>query len=87
MALVADDAAVTMNDHGLPESLSWNGDRYRVTDTPTPLDFDLDAVTHLSKIPTGWRFQGTNRAGQTLIFDVVSFDDHGQQWRILRTYI
>ena len=70
---------------GIPERLVWRGARYKVSDTPTPLEFDVDAVTHFDLVPTGWRFQGTNESEESLIFDVVSFDQ-GLEWRVIRTY-
>jgi hypothetical protein len=80
-------AAITVwiDAFGVPERCYWDGKRYEVTDTPTRLDFNLDAVTHLPALPAGWQFQGTSDDGESLIFDVVSVDQ-GQQWRILHTY-
>jgi hypothetical protein len=52
---------------------------------PTPLEFDLNSVTHLSTIPAGWRFQGTSDEDRSLVFDVVSFDQ-GHSWRVTHTY-
>lgn len=86
MTLVAGAITVWVDLDGVPEGLLWEGLHYRVTDTPTPLDFDLNAVTHLPVLPAGWRFQGTDDGGDSLIFDVVSFDGDGREWRVLHTY-
>jgi hypothetical protein len=82
---VAAGAGVWTDSQGVPVCLVWQGQRYRVTDTPTPLDLDLEAVTHLTAWPVGWRFQGTNEAGLSVMFDVVSFDS-ALEWRVIRTY-
>ena len=83
--MVAAAMTVWVSSIGIPERYVWQGIRYKVSDTPTPLEFDIYAVTHFDQIPTGWRFQGTNEDNNSLIFDVVSFDQ-GQEWRVLRTY-
>ncbi|HWH25135.1 MAG TPA: hypothetical protein VNT53_00615 [Pseudolysinimonas sp.] len=85
MTLTMDAAIVSVGADGTPTHLVWHAQRYRVSDMPTPLDFDLTAITHLAVVPVGWRFQGTDEDGHSLVFDVVSFDD-GQQWRVVRTY-
>jgi hypothetical protein len=85
MTLVDGAMTVLTNSLGVPERFVWHGTRYKVTDTPTPLDFNVDAVTHLPFTPTGWRFQGTDEERKSLIFDVVSLDQ-GQEWRVVHTY-
>jgi hypothetical protein len=79
--------------NGVPARLIWEGERYRVNDTPTrlgPADiFELTwhpAMTHpLPASWIGWRFQavndGTRRA---VVFDAREGLD-GERWRILRT--
>jgi hypothetical protein len=84
MTIVAETVTVWADSNGVPERMLWEGTCYQVTDTPTRLELDLDAVTHLAILPTGWRFQGTNETGDCLVFDVVSVD--GQSWRVLNTY-
>jgi hypothetical protein len=85
VTLITDTITLWVGASGVPERFVWQGTRYRVTDTPTPLEFDLNAITHLITVPTGWRFQGTTDIGESRIFDVLSVD-HGQGWRVLRTY-
>jgi hypothetical protein len=83
--MLARSATVRLDDSGIPERFEWDGISYRVTDTPTPLNFDFNFVTHVPTLPTGWRFQGTNDAMISLVFDVASFDQ-GNTWRVLHTY-
>ena len=85
MTLVAGAITVWVNPLGIQERFVWEGTRYRVTDAPTPLEFNIDAVTHIPVIPQGWRFQGTPDDGESLIFDVAFFDDH-REWRVIHTY-
>jgi len=85
MTMIADTVAVWVDGAGVPERVVWAGVRFRVTDTPTPLDLDLSFATHLPFLPTAWRFQGTNDQGESLVFDVVSVAG-GQAWRVLHTY-
>jgi hypothetical protein len=85
MNTVAETLTVWVDSQGVPDRMVWEGTRYRVTDTPTPLELDLNAVTHLSILPTGWRFQGTNDEGESLVFDVISVGD-AHRWRVLNTY-
>jgi hypothetical protein len=83
--MLAETVTVWVNSGGVPERAVWEGVQYRVTDTPTPLDVDINFVTHVPFLPKGWRFQGTNEQGESLIFDVVSVNN-GQTWRVLKTY-
>jgi hypothetical protein len=82
---VTASATVWTNPSGIPERLVWAGRRYRVSDRPTALESDLDAVTHPLAVPVGWRFQGTDDEGVATVFDVLSFDD-GHEWHVVRTY-
>ncbi|MCI0156810.1 hypothetical protein KNO15_08885 [Leifsonia shinshuensis] len=59
-------------ENGRPIRLVWRGNRYLVTDTPTPLheSFDHDASTHPAQRIVGWRFQGRSLDdGATRVFD------------------
>jgi hypothetical protein len=78
--------SLQMGPSGLPELLEWNGRLYRVTDTPTVLDWDWGLMTHPPKGLVGWRFQGTDEVGNSRIFDVV-FSDRRQEWELLRDYV
>ena len=78
-------ATVWTDSAGIPTRLVWQGQRFTVSDTPTPLDLDLEAVTHLTTVPIGWRFQGTSAGGDSLVFDVFAFD-RANEWRVIRTY-
>lgn len=85
MTLVGADVAVWTEESGRPERLVWNGQRYRVSDTPTPLEADTGFVTHLPAVAPTWRFQGTSETGETLVFD-VGFDLSQHRWCLLSTY-
>lgn len=55
----------------MPVRMFYAGERWTVTDTPTRL---RETIWHAAT-PTpaglyGWRFQGTNAAGATFMFDV-----------------
>jgi hypothetical protein len=79
--------AVWLDGSGTPRRLVWEGRRYKVTDTPTPLEAFLDErVTHppAGSLP-GWRFQGTNDAGESRVFD-IRYDRHGDCWTLLGAY-
>jgi hypothetical protein len=85
MTLVAGTVTVWTGARGIPERFVWEGTRFRVSDTPTPLDFDYAAITHLPDMPLGWRFQGTDDDGRSRMFDVL-YDDSRQEWQLLHTY-
>jgi len=85
MTMVSESVAVWFGADARPQRLVWEGRRYRVTDTPTPLDFDLALITHPPILP-GWRFQGTSDDGDTRVFDVQG-DPAGQRWRLVGVYM
>ena len=82
--VMTDEAAVWLVN-GTPARMVWDGVRYRVTDTPTPLTEEewCPALTHAAQRIVGWRFQGTTAGGQSMMFDIVQ---GGQGWRVLRVY-
>jgi len=82
--LKAESVAVWFGADAKPQRLVWAGRRYRVTDMPTPLEFDLSLITHPPVVP-GWRFQGTTEDGDTRVFDVQG-DSSGQHWRLINVY-
>jgi len=67
---------------GVPTALIHAGTRYRVSDTPTRLEEDMGSMTHPLPV-SGWRFQGTDRAGESHMFDVIL---RGEEWRVGRVY-
>jgi hypothetical protein len=85
---VLDEVAVWTHATGIPTRLVWGGRRYRVSDTPTRLEFDWLAVTHP---PAGlpeqmWRFQGTPEDdGEALVFD-VGLDARTGAWHLRHVY-
>ena len=86
MTLIGATVTVWTGAQGIPEQFLWGGSRYRVTDTPTPLDVDYSAITHPGAMPLGWRFQGTSDSGDTRMFDVL-YDTSRGEWQLLHTYI
>ena len=67
---------------GRPVRLVHAGTRYRVTDRPTRLeDEDPDLAYRLGL--SGWRFQGTDDAGLSHMFDVRR---NGDEWMLVRVY-
>jgi hypothetical protein len=85
MTAVGQSVIVWTGKHGVPERFVWEGKRFRVSDTPTPLDFEIGLLTHMPSVPTGWRLQGTDESGDSLVFDIGRFADD-RDWRILHTY-
>ncbi|QNA92702.1 hypothetical protein G4G29_10520 [Microbacterium sp. Se63.02b] len=69
----------------IPTRMVYAGRRWRVTDTPTRLrhsswTLPLDEPHHGLY---GWRFQGTDEAGISFVFDVYKGEDG---WHVHRTY-
>lgn len=84
MMVMSESVAVWFGDDARPQRLVWAGRRYRVTDMPTPLDFEVPIITHPPLIP-GWRFQGTTDDGESHVFDVLG-DTSGQRWRLINVW-
>jgi hypothetical protein len=85
MALVGSSLSFWNGDDDYSLHFMVDGKRFEVSDTPTPFDFDLAPITHPTVVPTGWRFQGTDDSGDSLVFDAVNYDD-GRGWLVLQTY-
>jgi hypothetical protein len=64
----------------------WEGIRYVVSDTPTPIrgSFLDELMTHPLEPVIGWRFQGTSDAGQTHVFDVHAAGR--DEWQLVAVY-
>ena len=77
------------SDAGIPVRLVVGGVRYTVTDRPTPIRDTVDlhaAITHPASSPiTGWRFQGTDSAGNSRVFDVQRVPGR-REWELLAVY-
>lgn len=73
-------------ENGVPARLVWEGIRYLVTDTPTPIrgSFLNELMTHPLEPVIGWRFQGTSEAGETHVFDVHALVRGG--WELVAVY-
>lgn len=71
--------------HDIPTRMVYAGRRWRVTDTPTRLRHSSWAVPpgepHNGLY--GWRFQGTDDDGLSLVFDVYRAEDG---WHVHRAY-
>ncbi|QRY42343.1 hypothetical protein JVX92_15000 (plasmid) [Microbacterium hominis] len=68
-----------------PARMFYAGRRWTVTDTPTPLRDSVWSVTpeQLHESLYGWRFQGTDPQGESLVFDVYG---GAGEWHVHRTY-
>jgi hypothetical protein len=84
--LQSPDTVTVWTENGRPARLVWREHRYVVTDTPTPLRGRADSewLTHPLEPVVGWRFQGTDDAGRSLIFDVLGAQR--QEWRLVAVY-
>lgn len=71
--------------NGIPARIVWDGVRYRVTDTPTPLQEEVwhPSLTHGARRLMGWRFQGTTSGGFSTMFEIAQA---GEGWQLLRAY-
>ena len=68
----------------MPSRMVFAGRRWRVTDTPTRLRHSIwSAAEEQHAGLYGWRFQGTNEEGQSLVFDVFRGEDG---WHVHRSY-
>ena len=85
---VLEEVVVVTDAAGIPHRLIWAGRAYRVSDTPTRLEFDWSAVTHPpAGLPASmWRFQGTpDDDGEALVFD-VRLDAASATWQLRHVY-
>ena len=82
MSLLSGTTVVALMVDGVPDRIFWRGSRYLVTDSPTPLEEPLFALTHPLDL-TGWRFQGTDKYGVSRMFEIVL---RGGFWELLRVY-
>ncbi|MFW8744954.1 hypothetical protein, partial [Mesorhizobium japonicum] len=78
--------------NGVPARLIWEGRRYRVNDTPTPLSADEifertwhPAMTHPLPGWSGRRFQAKGPDGLSLMFEVRE-PIEGGAWHLLRAH-
>ncbi|MAO81914.1 MAG: hypothetical protein CMH82_14895 [Nocardioides sp.] len=82
-AAVEHDLTLWMQDD-IPIRLFYAGRRWRVTDTPTRL---RDSIWTTPDRPRhglyGWRFQATDEAGETFMFDVYRDEDG---WHVHHMY-
>jgi hypothetical protein len=73
-----------------PVRLVWEGQRFRVNDTPTPLrPEDIlwhPAITHPPKASwLGWRFQAVDEHGNAAVFDIRQFET-GPHWQLVAVH-
>ena len=69
----------------IPTRMIYAGRRWRVTDTPTRLRHSIWTMPLDGPRPGlyGWRFQGTDDDGLSLVFDVYRGEDG---WHVHRAY-
>lgn len=68
----------------IPVRMIYGGKRWRVTDTPTRLRHSIwTAPLEASHGLYGWRFQGTDDEGTSLVFDVYKGEDG---WHVFKSY-
>lgn len=69
----------------IPTRMIYAGRRWRVTDTPTRLRHSSWTVPleDAHRGLYGWRFQGTDEDGLSLVFDVYKGEDG---WHVHRSY-
>lgn len=87
MSVMTHPATVPVwTERGIPVRLVWRGDRYTVSDAPTPLRDQVhhETLTHPIEPLVGWRFQATRSTGESLVFDVRIGDGH--EWQLLAVY-
>lgn len=81
MFVHATEAVEVWLEADLPVRMVWRGERWRVTDTPTPL-VETAQLTHPLSRRVGWRFQATSASGATRVFDIERRD----AWRVVGIY-
>lgn len=59
-------------ERGVPSRLVWRGQRFRVSDVPTPIreSIDVPGMTHPIERRVGFRFQATGEDGEAHVVDV-----------------
>jgi hypothetical protein len=73
-----------------PIRLVWEGQRFGVNDTPTPLrPEDIwwhHAITHPPRASwRGWRFQAVDKHGNAAVFDIRQFKTH-PHWQLVAVH-
>lgn len=73
-----------------PVRVIWEGQRFRVNDTPTPLSPEdiwwHPAITHSPRSSwCGWRFQAVDEAGAAAVFDIRQFETQSF-WQLIAVH-
>jgi hypothetical protein len=69
----------------IPSRMFYAGRRWRITDTPTRLrDSIWRGETPSGRGLYGWRFQATDEAGESFVFDVYRGE---VDWHVHHTYV
>ncbi len=77
------DVTLWMQDD-IPVRMFYASRRWRVSDTPTRLRESIwSSPTQQSRGLYGWRFQGTDDTGESLVFDMYRGEDG---WHVHHTY-
>lgn len=71
---------------GVPARLVWDGRRYRVSDTPTPIrdEIDVPGMTHPLSRRIGFRMQVTDEAGRSSVVDI--HESLSGRWTLVAVY-
>ena len=70
--------------NAIPARMVFAGCRWRVTDTPTRISHSIWSVSVENPYPLqGWRFQGTDDAGDSFVFDAYQ---GAEGWHVYHTY-
>ena len=67
----------------IPARMFYAGRRWRVTDTPTRLRDSIWTASREGRGLYGWRFQATDDAGESFVFDVYRT---AVDWHVHRAY-
>jgi hypothetical protein len=68
----------------IPSRMFYAGRRWRVTDTPTRLQDPIwPSSGQTSRGLYGWRFQGTDETGESLVFDLYRAENG---WHVHHAY-
>lgn len=71
-------------EYDVPSRMFYAGRRWRVSDVPTRLRDSVWATDpRVERGFYGWRFQGTDNVGESMVFDVYPTEEG---WRVFHCY-
>lgn len=71
-------------ERDVPSRMFYADRRWRVSDTPTRLRASVWEMRQTGSPMYGWRFQATDEAGESLVFDVYA---DGEGWHVHSAYV